>query len=208
MGLKKKKIVGLGIDLLKDKLIPKPDIPLQYDIKNEYIIYVGRIDKLKGCGVLLEYFKRFQKETNFNLQLVFVGENFMKPVSEPNIVFTGFVNERVKQQLMLQAKALIIPSFYESFSLVLLESFASGVPVIANGNTEVLRNHIDASNGGWCYYNYSDFKNAMIQLLTNPELVTAKRESGYQYVSEKYSWDRVKNCFKEAIEDISSKSQG
>ncbi len=206
--LKKKKVVGLGIDLVKDKLIPEPDIPLQYDIKNEYIIYVGRIDKLKGCGVLLKYFKRFQKGTKFDLQLVLVGENFMKPASEQNIVFTGFVDEPVKQQLMLQAKALIIPSFNESFSLAMLESFAMGVPVIANGNTEVLRNHIVEGNGGWCYYNYLDFKNAMIQLLTNPELVSAKRKSGYQYVREKYSWDRVMNCYKEAIDNISSKSKG
>ncbi len=39
-------------------------------------------------------------------------------------------------------------------------------------------------------------------------VIYAKRKSGYQYVSEKYSWDRVMNCYKEAIDNISSKSKG
>jgi glycosyltransferase involved in cell wall biosynthesis len=199
-----KRVVGIGIDILKDIVQPDSSVLAKYKINVPYIIYVGRVDKNKGCDVLLDYFIRFVKEENSNVKLVMVGKNLMDTdkVNHPSVVMTGFANDEDKNQLLLQAEALVIPSFYESLSLVLLESFACGHPVLANGKTEVLKDHIDKSNGGWAYFNYNDFKQALHELLTNEHSKLTKGAAGYAYVKSQYSWQKVTQDFDEAIEDV------
>jgi len=199
-----KRIVGVGIDILKDTLQKDPGVLQRYNIGTRYIIYVGRVDKNKGCDVLLDYFIRFVKEEDHDVKLVMVGKNLMDTdkVNHPSVVMTGFASDDDKNQLLLQAEALVIPSFYESLSLVLLESFACGNPVIANGKTEVLKDHIDKSGGGWAYVNYNEFKQAMLQLLNDEAGKQAKGLAGYAYVNENYSWEKVTHDFDEAIVDV------
>jgi glycosyltransferase involved in cell wall biosynthesis len=198
----KKKVAGVGIEILRAKLLPDKSVLVQHRITKPYLLYVGRIDKAKGCGKIAEFFIRLRKETGYDLQLVMVGKSLMQLPSHPDLILTGFVDEEVKNQLMLQAKLLLMPSIYESLSLVLLESFGCGVPVIANGRTEVLKDHIHDSNGGWTYNNYEDFKAAVIESLTDEGKRIKKGAAGYDYVKKNYTWEKVLSIFDEAIADV------
>ena len=102
--------------------------------------------------------------------------------NHPFIIQTGFVTDSEKTALIKHAHCLIMPSKFESLSLVLLESFACKVPVIANGNTEVLKDHILISEGGWCYYNYNTFQKCLKILLNNRTIAKQRGENGYKYV--------------------------
>lgn len=197
-----KRIAGVGIERFADCLFPDKTVLAQYRITKPYLIYVGRIDSAKGCDTLINFFLRYVTETGQEVKLVMVGKNFMEPILHPNIAFTGFVAEEVKRQLMLQATALVIPSAYESLSLVLLESFGCRVPVVANGQTEVLKDHIDDSSGGWCYTDYVGFKQAVSEATTNPDENARKGAAAYQYVKKNYSWEKVMAVFGEAIADV------
>jgi glycosyltransferase involved in cell wall biosynthesis len=96
-----------------------------------------------------------------------------------------------------------VPSKYESLSLVLLESFINNVPVIANGNCQVLLNHIENSEGGWVYFNPKEFNSAILSSLDEIEN-KKKGNKGYEYVKRNYTWDKVMQKFDHAISLIES----
>jgi glycosyltransferase involved in cell wall biosynthesis len=200
----KKQIVAVGIDL--DDTSRDAAVPAKFDINKPYLIYVGRVDKAKGCDVLLDYFMRFAAGHPSSLQLVLVGKSSMEKSDHPAVFFTGFVSDYEKVQLIKQAEALVVPSLHESLSLVLLESFACKVPVIANLKTDVLKDHIDKSQGGWLYESYGDFEKILMKVMRDQTGNKRKGDAGYQYVVDNYSWDSVMKKFDIAIEDISTNS--
>ena len=130
-----------------------------------------------------------------------VGNNMMSLASSSTVTLTGFVSEEEKEQLLKQAEALVIPSVYESLSLALLESFACKVPVIANGNTQVLKDHIDLSGGGWCYNNEKEFNQILKNVTKGDYSKIEKGTAGYNYVLSNYTWNKVLQTYHEAIED-------
>lgn len=201
----KKSIAGVGIDLLKEILQPDESFLDKYKIKKPFLVYVGRIDKNKGCNELIKFFVRFTKETRLQLNLVMIGKRIINIKASSSVIFTDYIDNEYKNQILLQAHALVIPSFYESLSLVLLESFSCAIPVIANGNTKVLKEHIDKSGGGWNYCNYRSFKKSVAELLADEKGRIEKGDNGYKYVVENYSWKKVTAIFDEAIDDISNK---
>lgn len=197
----KNDIVAVGINLpeLHNK---KSSVLAKFNITQPYIIYIGRIDKSKGCDELLDFFVKYKRQNITPIQLVMVGKSVLDFHGDTSVVFTGFVSDEEKDELLMNATALVIPSKFESLSLVLLESFACKVPVIANGFTEVLKDHIVNSNGGWYYTNYNTFRNSMNDLLNNKESSIQKGQNGYYYVSTEYTWESVINKYYTAIEDI------
>ena len=85
--------------------------------------------------------------------------------------------------------------------MVVLESFACKVPVIANGECEVLKDHIVNSNGGWTYTNEDEFSAVLKKVIGGTENVE-KGLNGYEYVTNNYSWQKAMNVFDDAIEYV------
>lgn len=200
-----KEIVAVGVDILANDLII-PSVLEKFEIDCPYIIYVGRIDEAKGCEPLINYFSRYVSESKNKIKLVMVGKNMMKETNHPSIVYTNFVSDEDKSQLMRQAKILVVPSKYESLSLVLLESFSFKVPVLVNSNCTVLKDHIEESNGGLLYSDYNEFRNGINQLFNDNKLNAEMGVNGYNYVKNNYIWDKVLDKFNKAILDIKSSS--
>ena len=199
----RKMIAGVGITLLKDNYQIKDELLQKHNIPTPFIVYIGRVDANKGCDVLIKYFLQFRKETQLPVTLVMVGNNMLKAEESRYVIYTGFVDDDARNSILMKAEALVIPSFFESLSLVLLESMGAGKPVIANGKTEVLREHVNKSGGGWNYFNYNDFKKAMTELLNNPAEKKRRGDKGFEYVRQNYTWDKVLSIYDEAIEDVS-----
>lgn len=145
----KSDIAGVGFDeLLFDK-----DIKSKVD--SRYFVYIGRIDKSKGCEELIDYFSNLNIE---GLNLVMIGKNHLKKeIKRDNIFLPGFISESDKLQYLQHCEALIIPSRYESLSMVTLEAMSAGKPVLANGHCDVLKTHIEKSKAGFVYFDASDF---------------------------------------------------
>jgi glycosyltransferase involved in cell wall biosynthesis len=196
----KKDIVGVGMempDLQKDTSYLG-----KYDIEEPYVIYVGRIDRAKGCDVFISNFIKFINEHKSTLTLIMVGKNMIEEIRHPRIKYAGFVSDEDKSQLMKQAKLLIMPSPYESLSLVLLESFTYKVPVLANAECAVLKEHIEISKGGYTYSNYQTFSQRLNEMISDDHRIEIMGQRGYDYVQKNYIWNVVIDKFKVAIEDI------
>lgn len=185
-------VAGAGIDAsqYKNKVNVEND-------SGSYLIYVGRVDRGKNCHTMFRYFKRFKKSHPSDLKLIVVGKMMMKSPHEKDIVCMGFVSEEKKYALMYGARALILPSHYESLSLAVLEAFSIGVPVLVDGKCEVLKNHCKRSAAGYVYKNYAEFENCILNLFNLEEDYRRMKECGKKYVEENYTWDcTIKKCVK------------
>ncbi|WP_167459542.1 glycosyltransferase family 4 protein [Pedobacter jejuensis] len=173
-------------------------------IRDPYIVYIGRIDPAKGCDILFEYFLEYKKTDISNLKLMLIGQSFMNiPVSN-SILPQGFVSEEIKANCLQHAKALIIPSFYESLSLVTLESMMAGIPVIANDFSEVLKDHIENSQGGYLFSDAETFTKALDNLMNPSTDLELLKNNAKKYVLKNYNWNVVIDKVSKAIDYVAS----
>lgn len=193
-------IAGVGFD----GIFPQKTFQ-QRPMSQRYFVYIGRIDINKGCVELLTYFQKFKKTVTEDIQLVMIGKNHLETsITDDGILHTGFIDEDEKLTYLQNCEALIIPSYFESLSMVTLEAMAMGKPVIANGACEVLQSHIENSGAGYTYTNQKEFNEALqniLKLTENKKEIIA--EKGMVYVDKNYRWDTIIKKFEKAIESIS-----
>ena len=94
-----------------------------------------------------------------------------------------------KLAAIARARALVMPSRHESLSMVVLEAWMMGRPVLVNGDCEVLRGQVLRANGGLYYRRYEEFAAAVDILARSPALADALGRQGQAYFEANYSWD-------------------
>jgi glycosyltransferase involved in cell wall biosynthesis len=193
-------IVGVGVNIPNEHLTEE-QFRKKFNINDPYIIYVGRIDESKGCKELFEYYLRYTKENQSNLKLVLMGKPVMTVPKHPDIISLGFVSEEEKYGGISGAKFLIMPSKYESLSMVVLESLALKRPVLVNGECEVLKGHCERGNAGLYYSNYSEFQHC-INTLKNKNINYVLGNNGKEYVDITYNWSTIAQKFISLIENF------
>ncbi|MBK7400945.1 MAG: glycosyltransferase family 4 protein [Myxococcales bacterium] len=132
-----------------------------------------------------------------DLTLLAVGERHRAFDGEAGVHMTGFVDDETRWQLLHRATALVNPSRYESLSLVLLEAWACGVPVVVNAACDVTVGQCARSDGGFAV----DFEDpaaaakALLAGLASEERRRAMGAHGKAYVERRYAWDRVTRLY-------------
>ncbi len=164
-------------------------------IEGPFLLYVGRIDRNKGCDELFAFFQRYRAETGSRLKLVLLGRPVLEIPQDPSIVAPGFVTDQEKWDALAACDALVIPSRYESLSMVTLEAWWAGRPVLANGRCEVLRGQCRRSNGGLYYAHYEEFREALSVLEQDAALRRRLGENGRRYFDANYGWDIVERKY-------------
>jgi glycosyltransferase involved in cell wall biosynthesis len=166
-----------------------------HGLSGPYVLYIGRIDENKGCPQLFDFFIRFKAQTQTNVKLVLIGNSILKIPSHPDIRHLGFLPEQDKFDALAGADVLMMPSFYESLSMVTLEAWALGRPVLANAKCDVLKGQCRRSNGGLYYESYGQFREALKLLLDSVRLRAALGENGKTYFTENYTWETIENKY-------------
>jgi glycosyltransferase involved in cell wall biosynthesis len=164
-----------------------------------YLIYVGRIDTFKGVSELMRYFVEFKGRNPSRLRLVLAGQQMMDLPDVDDIRQVGFLSDEEKADAIAGSVALVQPSPFESFSIVLCESWLQSRPVLVQGYSEVLTGQARRSQGGLPYNGFAEFEECLLQLMNRPELASELGANGYQYVFDNYSWDVVLNRFEEGV---------
>jgi glycosyltransferase involved in cell wall biosynthesis len=167
----------------------------RHGINGDYILYIGRIDENKGCHRLFEYFLRFKTETGSRVKLVLIGNAVLKIPSHPDLVPLGFLPEEDKFDALEGARLLVMPSFYESLSMVTLEAWAMRKPVLANARCEVLKGQCLRSNAGLFYEDYEEFRESLDLLLGSEGLCQAMGGNGRKYYDAHYTWENIENKY-------------
>ena len=190
---------GVGVDIPDD--ISSERFKKKYTL-DEYVIYIGRIDEAKGCKELFEFWDKYKKRNSNRMKLVLMGKEVMDVPEREDIIKLGFVSDKDKFDGIAGAKVLILPSQFESLSMVVLEAMSLKRPVIVNGHCEVLKGHCVKGNGGLYYMNYLEFEGCLNYLLNNEKKARDMGECGAEYVVENYHWDIIVERFRNMVRRI------
>jgi glycosyltransferase involved in cell wall biosynthesis len=153
-------------------------------------LYGGRIDPGKGCEELIEYFSAYVQDGG-DASLVLMGVKLMPLPEERFLHFAGRLPDNERLQALEAATVVVVPSPYESLSLLALEAFAMGTPILANARSEVLVDHCQKSNAGLYYADRDEFVEALKMLVADPRLRAAMGRQGRAYVQRNYRWDVI-----------------
>jgi glycosyltransferase involved in cell wall biosynthesis len=174
-------------------------------IPPNYFLYLGRVDRNKGCDALLENFQEYAS-TRPDVALVLAGPAKMQIPSNPRILALGYVSNDVREALLAHARALVVPSWYESLSIVLLEAWNHGIPALVNGRCKVLAGQVRRANGGLYYMFPAEFDEAADFLLNRPTERDAMGRQGLAYIDREYRWPTVLSRVETLLQDVRRRS--
>ncbi|MBI5585436.1 MAG: glycosyltransferase family 4 protein [Deltaproteobacteria bacterium] len=184
-------LFGEGIDT---DLTPDPErFRRKYALTDPYLLYAGRRDAGKNTPLLMNYFALFKKRFPSPLRLVLIGN---LPVRIPlerreDILDFGFVPRPDKIDAYGGAALFCQPSVMESFSIVIMEAWLCGSPVLVNAHCPVTVEHCLRSQGGLFFDDYLEFEGCLREILDRPDLGRTLAANGRQYVLDHFHWDRV-----------------
>lgn len=172
-----------------------------------YLLYVGRLNALKGVHVLIEAFSKVYQQFP-NTRLIIAGSSFFggaaktpyeaslvalaQPIAEA-IIFTGFILHEQLKYLYSAADIVVLPSVWQDpCPLVALEAMASGTCLIATqagGVVEVLQHQIN----GWLVppNDVEALRIAIDELVNNSAKRSEIGQQARKLIEQKYDWARL-----------------
>jgi glycosyltransferase involved in cell wall biosynthesis len=193
-------VVGVGSDV-PDR--PDPErFRRTFKMERPFAIYIGRIDENKGCPELFSHFQRYAAAFPHGLDLVLVGSAIISVPNHPRIHHLGFLDDRDKFDALAASDLLIMPSYYESLSMVALEAWALGRPVVANAHCDVLKGQCLRSNAGLYYESYEEFVEALYSLESNGPLNARLGRNGREFFTRNYAWPVVERKYLDMFDQL------
>ena len=107
----------------------------------------------------------------------------------------GRIEEQEKWDGLSAAAAVVVPSARESLSLLTLEAFAVGTPVIGNGASAVVAGHLERSGAGAAYGDAESFVGAVAEVAAHRGLLSRAARS----YARRFSWAGVVEAYLEEM---------
>jgi len=190
-------VMGVGVDVPCN--VSDTDFKKKYRI-DHYVLYVGRIDLGKESPQMFNYFMKYKRRNPGDLKLVLMGKAEIAIPRHPDIIHLGFVSDADKFNGIKGAKALLLPSKFESLSISVLEAMSLAVPVIVNGECEVLKGHCIKSKGGLYYKSFLEFETCLYFVLNHLDIYHKMGQNAREYIEDFYTWDRIMKKFDHMID--------
>lgn len=183
-----------------ENLPPKGTFKKKCNIESPYILYLGRMDELKGINHVIEAFSMLPSEYS-DYKLVIAGKitDYKKELDkiimernlENRVIFTGFVKEEDKISIYRDAELFVNPVKYMGgVSITVFESLLSNTPVIVTPESGELVEKMDAGT----VIEYGDvksLKNEIINSLEDKNLRKKQVSNAQKYIRENLDWESV-----------------
>ena len=184
-------ISGIGVEMLRS--CDSDRFVRNHGINAPFLLYMGRIDPSKGCDELFGFFKTLKKRSSSNIKLVLLGKPAMDIPEHSDIISLGYVDEQTKFDALAACAWLVNPSPYESLSIVLLEAWSVGTPVLVTGKADVLVGQCRRSNGGLWYRDFEEFSHIILN--TEKKIGEILGKQGGEFVVDNYSWRNIESKY-------------
>jgi len=191
-------VVGIGSDIPEQPNAAR--FRQKFGLRERFAIYVGRIDENKGCKELFEFFELYSSALVDGAHLVLIGTPVIPIPKHPRIHHLGFVTDEDKFDAIAASELLIMPSYFESLSMVALEAWALGRPVLANAACDVLHGQCLRSNAGLFYEGFKEFFETLRTLDGTPALAAALGQNGREYFERHYSWPVIERKYTDMLD--------
>ncbi len=167
-------------------------------LKDEYILFLGRIVPEKGIRYLIESFK----DVKTDKKLVIAGgasdtDEFLNEMKElakddERIIFTGFVQGRMLEELYSNAYLYTLPSDLEGMPLSLLEAMSYGNCCLVSDIAECVE-VVEDKAVVFEKSSVEELKKKLQYLCDVIEMVESYKEQSREFICKKYNWDEVVN---------------
>ena len=187
------------LSLVKDesKIYVKPNFVEKRDkvetVLEDYFVYIGRLDEIKGINFLIEAWKEIDE--NIDLYVIGTGpeeekvKKFIEENNIKNIKLLGFMQREEAFEIIQKSRAIIVPSkWYEGFPMTIAESFSLGIPVIGSkvGNIQSIIG--DKYNGVlFNLNNREELKDVVENIFYNKQKNKLLGENAYKEFKVKYT---------------------
>jgi glycosyltransferase involved in cell wall biosynthesis len=200
-------LLGLGVED-PDLGISSPDSDSGRVVPDgDYLVCLGRVDSHKGTTLLARYFARYKERQPGPLRLVLAGPVVDRPPDHPDIDLLGMVSEVDKWELLAGASALVSPSPWEAFSLVVAESWSARTPVLVNAGCAATVEHCRRSGGGIAFDGYGEFEVAVDRLVADTGFGSQLGERGRTYVDARFRWPHVIDRYAAFVESVVARGE-
>lgn len=194
-------VVGVGVEV--EDADPKKFSEIYGLGDTPYLLCAGRVEEGKGARELLDAFTAYKaRRPSDPIKLVFLGEAVMTLPERTDVLVTGYVDAPTRDAALAGAFALVQPSRFESFSMVLTEAFAHGRPALVQGDCAVLNGHAERSGAAIPYRDAVDFEAGLHALREHSERADAMGAAGRAYVAREYAWDHVLDKYESLLRAV------
>jgi len=190
-------VVHLGYDPALKPVSDSASVKARYNIRGDYLLYIGTLQPRKNLLRLLEAFYRVGQ--SYPVSLVLAGgkgwlyETIFERVQtlglSERVILPGFIAEEDKAALISGALVYVYPSLYEGFGLPLLEAMACGAPILTSNVSSMPEIAGDAALLV-DPYDVEAMAEALMRLLSDAGLRQTLIEKGFQRLPN-FSWGKA-----------------
>lgn len=179
----------------RPKIIKADEIKRQWGLEAEnYVLFLGRIVPEKGVKYLIEAWKDIKTDK----KLVIAGgssdtEEFMKELKDmatDNVVFTGFQQGKILEELYSNAYIYCLPSDLEGMPLSLLEAMSYGNCCLVSDIPECVE-VIEDKAVVFAHSSVDELRKTLQELLNDPVRVNRYKIGAADFICQKYNWTDV-----------------
>ena len=202
-------LIPNGID--PAEIRPADEITKQFGIKSrEYILFLGRLVPEKGIHYLIKAYKAL----NTDKKLVIVGgtsdtDGYVKELydmaaGDPSIIFTGFQQGQVAEELYSNAYLYVLPSDLEGMPLTLLEAMNYGCCCVTSDIGECA-DVMDGCGFTFPHGNIEALRETLQDLCDHPDKAEAHRGEARKVIASKYTWEDITKQTSELYDSLLGK---
>ena len=188
-------VVGAGLD-------PAPDgdagrARRARALPDRFALYLGRVDAAKGVDALIRAHAGY-REAGGPLGLVLAGREAPGMRIPDWVTTTGFIGDDERADLLDAAEVVVLPSPYESLSLVALEAWRAGRPTLGNARAQVVAGQTARSGGGLLYTGPRTYGQQLARLADDPRARRDMGERGRRFAAG-WTWDACVGRWRELL---------
>lgn len=178
----------------------------KYGMNGPFLLYAGRKEAGKKVDVLVHFFERYKREHPSDLKLVLLGGGEIE-IGCDEILDLGFVPIEDKYDAYAAASAFVNPSQFESFSIVIMESWLAERPVLVNADCPVTTDFAQKANAGLYYCGYREFEACLDYLLSHKVQADQMGRNGRRFVLEHFAWGVIVERYREYFERMAERCE-